>query len=509
MTDPPRVPDWIKTFIEDTLAKHHWDHWDKVCLVDNLGYFIHCRPTRGDEAKEAVRKLLGVKRDRFERILKLEQKEEISRALHWHPPTGHHRLKGEEHFPRTGWLGKYLLWCQESEAPLGWHFWCGVAALGAAARRNLWYNYREFIFYLNHFLLLIGPSGQGKNIAISRHMDLLRRANTTLEALEIPEDRRITLFPEMGTPEKFIEKMATKPLTEMDAQKAYRDPVRWTEAVCVLANEEVSTLLGKESHRGGGQWVRIMTAISGGEDWHNTTICRGDETLRKPALTFIGGSTPDWLKFSVTEEMFSGGFMSRCVVLPRDDIRRKALYPGVKDPITANELAEYLVKLATHDPMEMSATPEADELAQAWWDGTARDMGNDPAMIGWESRRKIHLFRLACVLAISERRFVVSEADFRKAMEIIEYEERFLPGILAELSESKESEVVNKVLGYLTRQGQWVSKSDLGKACHRWVPTAEKMKPIMDTLLQRQVVEKQTRGVGSKLGIWYRAKSNG
>ena len=484
----------------------HWSHWEKVCLVDKLGYFIHLRPSCTEEAKAVVRQILGVKSARFDKILLLKNKEEISRALYWHPSSGHHRLAGEEHFPRTGWLGKYLLWCQDSEAPLGWHFWCGVAAIGAAARRNLWYNFRAYIFHLNHFLLLIGPSGQGKNVVISHHMDLLRRANDVLETKGVEADLRIQLFPEMGTPEKFIEKMATKPVTNMDPMTAYRDDgLRWTEAVCVLANEEVSTLLGKESHRGGGQWVRIMTAISGGSDWHNTTICRGDETLKKPALTFIGGSTPDWLKFSVTEEMFSGGFMSRCMVLPRDDIRRKAAYPGANDPVMAEELSRYLVELAMHEPLEITATPEADEVFQAWYDGTARDMGRDQAMIGWESRKKIHIWRLACVLAVSEHRFVVTAKDFLTALECVEYEERFLPGILAELSETKESEVVNKVLGYLRRQGQWVSKTDLSRACGRWVATADKLRPIMVTLIGRGDVESRERKQKGKLAIWYRA----
>tara|TARA_Y100000310_G_scaffold314035_2_gene363048 strand:- start:8896 stop:10413 length:1518 start_codon:yes stop_codon:yes gene_type:complete len=501
-----QVPPWINTFISDTKAKGVWKHWEKVVLVDNLGYFLHCRPSLGEQARAAVQQVLGVKRDRFEKMLLLETREEISRALYWHPTTGHHRLKGEEHYPRTGWLGKYLLWSQDSEAPLGWHFWCGVAAIGAASRRNFWYNFRAYVFHLNHSLLLIGPSGQGKNVVINHHMDLLRRANKVLEKKGIAEDLQIQLFPQMGTPEKFIQKMATKPVTNLDPTTAYlNNGIRWTEAVCVLANEEISTLLGKESHKGGGQWVKIITAISGGDDWHNTTICRGDEVLRKPALTFIGGSTADWLKFSVTEELFSGGFMSRCIVLPRDDVRRKASYPGANDPVMANELSQYLVELAMHKPREIEATPEADELFQAWYDGTARDVGGSSALIGWESRRKIHIWRLACVLALSEQRFTVEARDFRKALECIEYEERYLPDILAELSETKESETVNRVLTYLQKQGQWVNRTDLSKACGRWVPYSKQMEVVLGTLLERKQIERKIKRQGKKDTQFYRA----
>src|SRR5262245_7555676 len=62
---------------------------------------------------------------------------EFRRALRSTPPILQ-RHPHEEIYPTTGWLGDYLLFTQEMEAPLGWHFWCGAVLLGLVARRNFY-----------------------------------------------------------------------------------------------------------------------------------------------------------------------------------------------------------------------------------------------------------------------------------------------------------------------------------------------------------------------------------
>ena len=119
------VPSWLQTFMADISGTREWSHSERIKLVNRLGFFCYYRPSDARAAAEQVRKILGISVNRFDALRKLDQTVEISRALHYdnEPTREHARLRDEEHLPRTGWLGEYLLHTQETECPLGWHFW--------------------------------------------------------------------------------------------------------------------------------------------------------------------------------------------------------------------------------------------------------------------------------------------------------------------------------------------------------------------------------------------------
>ena len=54
---------------------------------------------------------LGIATERFQYVMQLTTTKDLRRALkfHFEPIPTHHRLPGEDIYPRDGWLGSYLL----------------------------------------------------------------------------------------------------------------------------------------------------------------------------------------------------------------------------------------------------------------------------------------------------------------------------------------------------------------------------------------------------------------
>ena len=314
---------------------------------------------------------------------------------------------------------------------------------------------------------------------------------------DVAEDLRIRLIPEMGTPEKFLETLATKQVTNLDPETRWHPDhrQRWTEAVGILANEEISTVFGKEAHRGGGQWVKLLGALHAGKDtWTNSTIGRGTEVLRNISISFIGGSTMEWLKYSVSEEMFRGGFMSRCIIVPRDDVRRVMAWPGIMDPLTAETLAGYLAEIAQQEFTEFRITPEANDYFEDWYGYNHERLRDDPLFRGWIGRKPPHVWRLASVLALSDHTEVIQLKHFKTALACIDHEERKVPAIMAELTESKEAEGINIVEGVIRAHGGWMSKGNLSGKCYRKVGGSRKIKDALEVLVEMQSIEFDKRG---------------
>ena len=60
------------------------------------------------------------------------------------------------------------------ETPVGFDLAVGISAIGACLRRNVWIDQIQFKVYPNISVLLVGPSGIGKDTAINGVASLLQ-----------------------------------------------------------------------------------------------------------------------------------------------------------------------------------------------------------------------------------------------------------------------------------------------------------------------------------------------
>lgn len=377
---------------------------------------------------------------------------EVRRALRSQPP----RLDRHGHetvYPSDGWLGAYLLYAQDSEAPLGWHFWCAAAILGMVARRNFYWDKGRYILYLNHYLMMIGETGLKKTTSIMQTVEILRLAaeKASVDGSPVP----FYFSPDRATPEAL----------DADLSAWHKAQPDIADTICAILNDEVVTLLGKNVW-GGDKLIHFLTAVYGGQaKYRDASIGRGKREMTNLQITCLFGSAPDWIRDSVTDEMLTGGFLGRCIMVPRHEPHGIFPEPLPSDPVVKHTLAETLVPWIAMDTLvELRRTPEATEWYNDWYHGHRSKKPADPRLLGWWNRKDDHLHKLAAVLRLSEmigsgkgavdetRRdgiVAVGVRTFEQAIRILDDEESRLPKLMAMVGASVEARNNERLMGLI------------------------------------------------------------
>jgi hypothetical protein len=472
--------DWRDNFLNELRDRTGWNLEEQVDAVNRMAvYHQYAGDKAYEQARGLLQRVLGVTPARLERILQLDTMKDLRRAIRFEGLPQVVRAADERLYPRHGWLGNYLQYAQESEVSLAYHFWCGVALLGAACRYNLYLDMNMFEVWPNHAIILVGGSGSGKTQAMRAATDILKRANKMIEKRN-PHDlvrKDIRLFSETGTPQRFVSQAKS---TKVDG--------RWTESCGIIINDELSTLLGKESYEGGAGWVKLLTKIIEPTDTFTyDTNVRGSEVMRNIALSLLLASAPNWLRDSVTETMFTGGFIPRCVFVIRDTPDKSYPFPEIYDPVTANMLAEYLVELTQIPDNEFHMDEDAREAYIDWYHYNRSLLGQDDQSEqsdAYYQRKPNHVLRLAIVLALSESRRSISLANFKLAERITTDEEARVHGFFSDLLAHPESRNLDRVYGIIKWNGR-IAWSLLLRKCQGFAKSSKELRSYTDTLQQQ------------------------
>lgn len=442
---------------------------------------------------------LGISDERWVLLRQLTTKRDLKRALQCNSKPTPQRIGDEVTYPKDGWLGNYLLYAQGGEVPLAWHFWSGVAALGAAARRNIYIDRGSFEIWPNYYLVLVGPQAEKKSQALNTMTDIMRRVNERLEDSGVPDHRRIRVLPETMSPEDFLNAMKTYELTEAEVI-AGDLTIRQTdvESVGLMVNDELATLLGKQSFHA-EKWVAYFTALYNCPSrWIDSTISSGKRELRNVALTTAFATTPDWIRDSITDAMFNGGYMGRCMFVYRTGSGREIPKPQPLDPIAAQALATDLVRLTELREVEFEVADDFEDYFTHWYHQNKQQVADEPKMIGWYKRKDLQLLKLAMILGLSQGRTRGHLEDIQLAAAILDQEERYLPDCFGELAQHAIVEHKDRILAVLESNGGVMSKSALARKLSNTVGTEKNLHQLLRTLATEGQVtfERPQRGRG-------------
>lgn len=161
---------------------------------------------------------------------------------------------------------------------------CGAAVIGALLRRDVFYDQILFRVFCNLGVLLVGPSGIGKDSAINQ------------------AERQILSFGRIP----LINGTSIEAITgQLSSQP---------EGIGLLCAKEISALFGSKDWQSG--LLTQMTNIMSGGDQVSAGL-RSDATrmIKRPTVTFFGGSTPEWMHSHMPEGANEGGFLPRILVL--------------------------------------------------------------------------------------------------------------------------------------------------------------------------------------------------
>jgi hypothetical protein len=239
------------------------------------------------------------------------------------------------------------------------------------------------------------------------------------------------------------------------------------------------------------------------------TIGRGVENIEDPYGTGLWGVIPEVLVDLMPKETAAGGFASRCVWVYSEDTSRCYAHPELEDGYDPNLFVDLVHDLTEISQLEgeMVLTANAYRYFSKWYKKVRGEVAStvDVRYMGYMNRKGDMVYKLAMLLALSDgNRLRVNENHFMKARMLFETLEPDLPkvyvGAGGRAPTLDNRDVVVKILH---REGKWMQRQKLTKACYNNRISAAQLDDALEQLYAEEVVEWEEKGKA----LYYRIKS--
>lgn len=343
----------------------------------------------------------------------------------------------------SNWLDAYLEYTDNSESPLSYHVWCGLATIAGALQRKVYLRWGiGQVIYPNLYVVLIGPSGKTrKGVALGIAKDLLKQVPGVTVAPESSSGKQTTISVMKRAGLDFVDPSDSK-----------------TKRHCSVTafSEELSVFLGQ----GDIAYLSSLTDwYDSKDDWEYETISRGKDSIKGVCLNLVGGTAPDWIQSMIPHEAVGGGFTSRVIFIVEESKRK--LVPEHVMTVRELELQEMLVRdLERISKMvgEFKMTRETKELYVNWYieQNKKSELGtpavDDPRFAGYNERRATHLRKLLliCSAARGDDPLIIPD-DFHRAIDLLLGAEVNMHKTFGGFGKSRTSDATETIKNYLEK----------------------------------------------------------
>lgn len=385
----------------------------------------------------------------------------------------------------------YIFAQGESEVPALYDIWCGISLIAAAVANRVWVEH--FVgskLYPNLFILLLGPSGIGKDVAMDRAAEVIEMRDDHDE--RIMQD--INFFSGKATVQYLLDKMGSRSRKELDGSVAL-----------YLHTPELTSSIGAGNQA--ADFIHVITDLykSRVSDFEEGTRGRGGQTLNKPVVNWVGGTTREWLVSSVPADALEGGFIGRVVLAEAmDDFTRR-----IRRPIQPRDrldilrgLAKYLDQLSTVTG-KMELSDQAEDIAEDWY--TRRPPPEDSTMAAaWRRQYALSLKISTCLALADSASQVIEGKHMARAQRLIQQSYNCIPRLKAFVSSTAETRAALIAEDRIKQGGAaGVTRSSLTKYMSNRGVTATKLdRDILPTLLEQGRVVTVRGEKGAKVYVW-------
>lgn len=288
--------------------------------------------------------------------------------------------------PASSWIQGFQYWLKESEAPDSYIVWAAISTLAGATQRKLKMRWIYHDYYMNHYIMLVGPAGI---VHKSSTIDMTRRM---LREIGVPTAS------ESLTREALIDQMIKR-----------GDGI--TSAITALPDEFSDFI-----RPSGNPMIEFITSIYGSPDeWEYSTRLRGTEIMPRAFLNLLCGTTPTWIANEFDVTFTDQGFAARTLFVHELEPR----FRRAKVRITDDMLKMY--KLLIDDLQHISMlegeyvwqNDEAEDWFSDWYEKKIplELKAIDYRLRSYVARKPTHMLKAAMVLALSESDDLVITLD--------------------------------------------------------------------------------------------------
>lgn len=324
-------------------------------------------------------------------------------------------------------LQAYKEYTREAESPDSYHLWVGLSTIASVVRRQVWVDQKLYLLYPNLYIVLVGPPGRtAKTTAIRLSQRLLKNVES------------VTFGPDSLTREELIQTMA-------------RAGGAGKTSAITLHSSEMSSLIEPS----GIKMIQFLTDIYDGEGiWKYATKQSGKSTIHNPILNVLCGTVPDYIANDLPVSVIGSGFSARTIFVFEDEPRFANPHPDEVDPELTKALIAELQHIATLGG-EFRWTPGAWELYEKQYEKILFSMPEDYRLEDFHFRKKIHILKLAMLLAISERDdLTITEVDLETAWAILDELEVNMPRVFSAVGKYEYASDLERIIAQVAAAGE-------------------------------------------------------
>jgi len=333
-------------------------------------------------------------------------------------------------------LQAYLRYTREHEAPELYHLWVGISIIAAALGRRVWVGEEDKYYrvYPNHYIMLIGESGNKKSSAADYAPLFLREIENRPLVLQDALSRKYLL----RTLQKDYEARGLPPSAYIHAAEA-------------------STAIGPLADYTGliQDLVRLHDCPIVFE--YGTTTA-GEYAIPEPCINILMASVPEWIGKGMTSDKILGGFAARFALVYQD--RTNRCNPMGKMPVEAVELKNSLVAdlkgiAALTGPFER--TKEMVEYWEGWYRAKrlAELEKSDPKLRPYYARKHVATLKLCQVLSVAQDdELSIDENVLTQSLELLTKTEIHMKYALREVAPSDYGRHHARVQGQIEAAGE-------------------------------------------------------
>lgn len=331
--------------------------------------------------------------------------------------------------PSDSILRHWVSYLSISEVPFSYQVAVGLSALGALLKRNLYIDQVEWRVYPNQSVLLIGPSGIGKDTAINRAQATIQKfeayskvpvlGGMTLEAVHAKL---------LELPKPAVAYVAAGELTAFFGQRDYQSNMVQGFTDLLSSNERID--------------ISTKSAM-----YSNGVYTGKARYIYQPTITLHGGSTVEWLHKNMPSGTMEGGFLGRFLIMAEELSGRHV--PLVKADKTKTELRWYLQRLEdwytslqiiidkTLRQQEVILLVDAEDYYKNWYHNRFNYFSK--VVIPYANRSRDMVLRLAMLMAVSRGHYRwIDLADIQFATSVMALVAAKIDRVVQPLSDDAE-----------------------------------------------------------------------
>ena len=374
---------------------------------------------------------------------------------------------------KGSWLDEYIEYTRIQESPEIFHKWVGLSIVSAALERNVVLDMGAYKVYPNLYVILVAASAKCKK---STAMDIGR------DLLILLTDK-ISIFAQKITPEALIQKLARR--RKVKGKEIVRN------STSLIHADELSVFLGKERYNEG--LIQLLTTLYNCPDeWEYETKHGLLQQLSNVLVGMIAGTTPAWLKGSLSTTAVEGGFTARLMFIYADTPR---------PPITLPVLPVFKRKKLLHDlnimrQMKGKFTwgPNAFEWYDKWYQKKRASEGTPELLEGYLFRNHTTLLKITLLLCTCEGDDrVIQVSHLVEGLTMLKEAETYVYKAIRAIEESTKGSDLQKIYDFIVRKGEVQEVVLLKAFSHRF--TAKETREYLVSLRDSEMIKEYFKDV--------------